>query len=168
MGIEHTKAWKARNPERVKEQRLRYAEKHREREAERLKEWAKANPDKKRTAYAKWRAENPEHKKAYQAAYQAANLDKHRINQQTRRARKKAVGGVLSADILQRLYSIQKGLCACCRKPLGSDYHLDHIMPIALGGTNTDDNVQLLTARCNSSKHSRHPVDYMQSKGFLL
>jgi 5-methylcytosine-specific restriction endonuclease McrA len=52
--------------------------------------------------------------------------------------------------------------------PLGDNYHIDHIMPLALGGSNTDDNIQLLRQRCNNQKCAKHPVDFMQSRGFLL
>lgn len=55
-----------------------------------------------------------------------------------------------------------------CGKPLGDAYHLDHVMPLALGGSNTDDNMQLLRDRCNLQKHAKHPVDFMQERGFLL
>lgn len=56
----------------------------------------------------------------------------------------------------------------CCGLPLGDNYHIDHIMPLALGGSNTDDNIQLLRQRCNNQKCAKHPVDFMQSRGFLL
>jgi 5-methylcytosine-specific restriction endonuclease McrA len=79
-----------------------------------------------------------------------------------------ASGGKLSPDLAERLYELQGGKCACCGKPLGEKYHLDHIMPLALGGANTDDNMQLLTARCNIQKSAKHPIDFMQERGFLL
>jgi len=41
-------------------------------------------------------------------------------------------------------------------------------MPLALGGANADDNIQLLRSTCNQQKHAKHPVDFMQQKGFLL
>jgi 5-methylcytosine-specific restriction endonuclease McrA len=53
-------------------------------------------------------------------------------------------------------------------QPLGDNYHLDHITPITLGGSNTDDNMQLLRQRCNNQKYNKHPIDFMQSRGFLL
>lgn len=40
-------------------------------------------------------------------------------------------------------------------------------MPIARGGSNTDDNVQLLCPACNLKKSAKHPVDFMQERGFL-
>lgn len=102
----------------------------------------------------KWRADHPE---------------AVRTIRQNRRARKLAAGGTLSTDIAERLLKLQRGKCACgCDQPLGDDYHLDHRMPLALGGTNTDDNMQLLRKRCNLQKHAKHPVDFMQSRGFLL
>ena len=54
------------------------------------------------------------------------------------------------------------------KKPLGNDYHLDHINPLALGGSKTDEKIQLLRATCNLQKNAKHPVDFMQSRGFLL
>jgi len=45
---------------------------------------------------------------------------------------------------------------------------VDHIYPIALGGTNEGSNLQLLCRFCNRSKGAKHPVDYMQKRGFLL
>lgn len=45
---------------------------------------------------------------------------------------------------------------------------MDHILPLALGGTNVDENIQLLRKRCNLQKCAMHPVDFMQSKGRLL
>ena len=79
-----------------------------------------------------------------------------------------SVGGVLTLGLSLRLFQLQKGKCACCKKPLGSNYHMDHIMPLALGGTNTNDNIQLLRARCNLQKQAKHPVDFMQQRGYLL
>jgi len=115
--------------------------------------WAKLNPEKNRKNAAAWRAANPELRIIWE---------------HNRRARKRASGGELSAGLSEKLFRLQKGKCSCCRLPLGSDYHLDHIMPLALGGSNTDGNMQLLRAECNLKKNAKHPIDYMQSRGFLL
>jgi 5-methylcytosine-specific restriction endonuclease McrA len=91
-----------------------------------------------------------------------------RIYRQNRRTRKLGNGGKLSKGLADKLFKLQKGRCACCRELLGLDYHLDHKMPLALDGKNIDDNIQLLCPFCNLSKGSKHPIDFMQSKGFLL
>ena len=85
-----------------------------------------------------------------------------------RRAKKLSVGGEISKGLRQRLFVLQKGKCACCGLPLGDDYHMDHIMPLYLGGKNEDRNIQLLTKTCNLKKNKKHPIDYMNEKGFLL
>lgn len=131
--------------------------------------WSKANPERKKAKNAKWYADNPERMKELKANWQADNPEARRVSRQNRRARKRDGGGKLSNGLPDRLIKLQRGKCACgCKQPLGDDYHLDHIMPIALGGTNTDDNMQLLRATCNLQKSAKHPVDFMQQKGFLL
>lgn len=120
-------------------------------------------------SHAKYRALNKEKVRECNAKYRAANPERAIINSHTRRAMKKAVGGKLSLGLAGKLFKLQRGKCACgCARPLGDDYHLDHRMPLALGGTNTDDNMQLLLGTCNLRKHAKHPIDFMQSRGFLL
>lgn len=163
-----------------------------------LYQWRKSNPEKFRAIQNVWDAKNEDklkaaaaalyvkHRdtkisqaKAYyeknkaklapkKAAWQVANADLVRISWQNRRAQKKASGGKLSKDLAEKLFSLQKGKCVCCGLPLKDGYHLDHIIPLALGGSNTDDNMQLLRQRCNNQKHAKHPVDFMQERGFLL
>lgn len=127
-----------------------------------------ANPHRAKAATAAWMKANPERVKTYMAAWYRANRDLHNVHQEIRRARKMGSGGKLSPGIAKKLYALQRGLCACCGKPLGKDYHKDHIMPLALGGRNEDSNIQLLRATCNLQKKAAHPVDFMQKRGFLL
>ena len=78
-------------------------------------------------------------------------------------------GGRLSKGLAAKLFAMQRGRCACgCKQPLGDDYHLDHRMPLVLGGANTDDNMQLLRKICNLQKHAKHPIDFMRQRGFLI
>jgi 5-methylcytosine-specific restriction endonuclease McrA len=156
--------------------------------------WLAKNPDKRkayRAAYSAYCADNADKIKAYQATYQATyqvayyakNADKlraraaeyrlenpeaRRISDQNRRARKRNVGGKLSKNLSVKLFKLQNGKCMCCSLPLGDNYHLDHVMPLALGGSNTDDNMQLLRATCNMQKHAKHPIEFMRQRGFLL
>lgn len=130
--------------------------------------WYAAHKDEVNERSAAWIAANPEKRRAYQSAWRKANPEKNRAYLENRRARKLKNGGQLSVDIAGRLYKLQKGKCPCCHEPLGNDYHLDHIMPLALGGTNTDDNIQLLRAGCNVRKCAKHPIEFMQERGFLL
>lgn len=138
-----------------------------------------ANPEMLRTYHAAYRAANPGKSKAYRAAnseairathaaYRAANPEAQRINSQNYEAKKRANGGTLSKGLSEKLFKLQQGKCPCCNEPLGENYHLDHIMPIYLGGPNIDSNMQLLRQRCNLQKATQHPIDFMQGRGFLL
>mgnify|MGYP001610085319 CR=1 FL=1 len=175
--------WRIANPDLVKA----YTKKYTAQNVAKMKA-SKANyrakkPDAERAYNKRWNAENARKKSAYNAEYRKANITRlkerdkkrrlenpeiSRIHCRNRKARKLNIGGKLSCGIEAKLFSLQQGKCPCCRRSLGDDYHLDHIVPLAGGGANTDDNVQLLRAECNMSKHTKHPIDFMQSRGFLL
>ncbi|WP_409266831.1 HNH endonuclease [Massilia sp. BHUDP2] len=144
-----------------------YYDNHEKAKAKRA-EWRAANPERMRAATAAWRAKHPDRQKAAEEAWRAANPWFTRSSLIRRRAQLAVSKGRLSRDIVQRLLALQRGRCACCGESLGDEYHLDHIMPLALGGANIDANMQLLRAICNLRKGAKHPVEYMQDKGFLL
>lgn len=99
--------------------------------------------------------------------YAALNPEIIRICAHNYRAKKRNNGGKLSKGLAIKLFKLQQGKCAICCNPLDK-YHMDHIMPIALGGVNSDNNIQLLCPKCNRQKWDIHPIDFMQSKGYLL
>lgn len=150
---DYSRAWREANPEASKTA---------------LKDYRITNREKRNQASAIWRESNSEKAKQNFASWADANPESSRIRAQNRRARKIANGGVLSNGLASKLFELQKGKCACCGEPLGDNYHLDHIMPLALGGANTDDNIQLLRPKCNLQKNTKHPIDFMQKRGFLL
>lgn len=160
------KKWAEANQDRVKSNRAAYyaLNKNKIRSSNDL--WTKANPEKAKAYGVAWRQRNKDQVRESRASYRGKNLKAYRIYRQNRRLAQS--GGRLSPDISETLFSLQKGKCACCKRPLGADYHLDHIMPLALGGVNADGNMQLLRKRCNLQKNAKHPVDFMQSRGFLL
>lgn len=167
--IESSAVWAAENIEKRRLSRAKWESENQEKVRIRKLNWATNNKDKMCVASAKYRSENPEKVKLSLKIWRDMNQEVCRIHYQNRRARKLMNGGVLSADIEQRLLSLQRGRCACgCKQPLGDDYHLDHIMPLALGGSNTDDNIQLLRSKCNLQKHAKHPADFMRQRGFLI
>jgi hypothetical protein len=121
--------------------------------------------DKQRESDRKYREKNRDVYLEKSRQWRALNPDKVREQRREKEARRRGAVGRLSKGIEQKLFKDQNGLCVCCGQPLGDDYHLDHIMPIALGGTNTDDNVQLLIARCNLRKSAKHPDEWRRILG---
>jgi len=143
----HT-VWRAANPDAVKAMQAAYYAANKER-------------------FSKYQADHKEKIQAYKALYYAENPEKFRIYSLNRRASKKATGK-LSTGLAKKLYGLQQGKCPCCKQPLGDDYHLDHVIPLARGGVNADSNMQLLRAVCNMNKSAKDPLQFMQSRGFLL
>ena len=168
-------AYRALNKDKATAYHLAYYAENREKlkaaAAARLEENRSAINKKERERYAKanhWREKNPEQNRKAVQKYLAANREKRRIYEHNRRARKRQAGGEITPGLSERLFGMQKGMCPCCRLPLGADYHMDHIVPLALGGSNDDSNFQLLRSTCNLTKNAKHPIDFMQSRGFLL
>lgn len=160
--------WAQENPLKVKESSATYRKTNLEKYAGYAKDWYWKNIDKARAMNRASYAASPDKRTAATKAWRDANPDKTRVLNQNYRAKKRISGGKLSHGLADRLYRLQRGKCACCGLPLGDNYHLDHIMPLALGGSNTDDNIQLLRQRCNNQKRAKHPIDFMQMRGFLL
>lgn len=76
-----------------------------------------------------------------------------------RRARQTETGGRFSTLQIENLYRIQKGRCAepTCKIKLGQDYHRDHYIAVALGGSSDIKNIQLLCPPCNMRKSDKDP-----------
>lgn len=149
--------WNERNPEKVKEIDRKRHRKNAQKRNAKSKEWRKLNPERAKNNIIKWCEKN---KNIMHIYYTKSNHN--------RRARLKSCNGKVSLDIIDKLLKLQNGRCACCGKKLDGKYHLDHIIPLTLGGTNTDDNVQLLLPKCNLRKGAKHPMDYMREQGRLL
>lgn len=157
-------------------------EKNREKEIAKSAAWVKANPEKARAKdrrraiarprrtsarAAEWRKKNPQAAAAFSRSWKSANQDKVRASerrrykddpnkdlarQHRRRLRIKSSGGTFTHQDILSLYERQKGCCAACRKSLAHGYQRDHIVPLALGGSNDIRNIQLLCPRCNAKK----------------
>lgn len=89
-------------------------------------------------------------------AWKLNNPDAHSILQRAAKARRRAlekesIGHYTRQDI-ERLLVVQSFICAACFVDIRSKYHIDHMIPLARGGTNWPHNIQLLCQPCNQSK----------------
>ncbi len=168
------------------------SEKEREASRRRTRAWVAANPERKKAADTAYRTANAEklrlyHKSRYQAnkekmaaasrenylknkdAYKERarkSLDKHRAEHyalvRARRVKKRD-------SVKKYLFKLQNGRCAYCRCKLDfAAMHIDHIMPVKLGGKNERSNYQLTCPSCNHTKCAKHPIAFAQSLGRLL
>jgi 5-methylcytosine-specific restriction endonuclease McrA len=134
----------------------------------RMTKWRKLHPEAAREISRRYYERHPEVSRA--RAKRNYSPDKNRATVQKRRARKKQAGGTFDQDDIKFLMKTQKGLCASqwCKKDLQLGYHVDHIMPLALNGSNDRRNIQLLCPLCNQRKKDKHPIDFARQNGMLL
>lgn len=96
------------------------------------------------------------------------NPEYGRSANQNRRAAIRRVGGRVKRSEVLDLIAKQRHKCAACKGDLRKGYHMDHVMPIALGGVNKIENIQLLCPKCNRKKHDKHPDEWAKSLGKLF
>jgi 5-methylcytosine-specific restriction endonuclease McrA len=93
---------------------------------------------------------------------------RRRASNHKRRAQKKGSGGSFTQHQVALLKVLQQGCCANCGCDLGDRYHRDHRTPLALGGSNQIENIELLCAPCNLRKNAKDEIEWAQENGRLL
>lgn len=85
------------------------------------------------------------------------NPEAARARSTRRRGRVRDAEGHHSGEDILSLFKTQRGRCAAlhCRTKLPKGYHIDHKTPLARGGSNWPDNLQLLCQPCNNSKGTK-------------
>lgn len=186
--IEHYRAYRreyhAEHPEIKRAHRKTDYARHAERYKARAKEWAQENPERCLAAQHRFHERNPDAAKGYMEKaiakdpdahyqkvrvkakeYRQENPQKVRIAQGNCRAqRKKATGRFTNEEwsALCDKYGHQCLCCGCVCKP-----SIDHIIPLARGGSNLIDNLQPICVRCNKWKHTRI-IDFRSDKSSLV
>ena len=142
--------------------KLRNADR-REYNNEQSKKWRSENPDRKREIGREWYHRNKDKSLEYKKEYRARNLDRHANNENRRRARKKDNLAIpyLLQDVLDK-YGI---VCYLCSEQIDMQaprkvgkigwergLHVDHVVSISNGGSDTIDNVRPTHALCNLKK----------------
>lgn len=115
-----------------------------------------------------YRSENRHLAREYTAAWSVANPMRRQAARAAYRARKRGADGSFSVADVALLMRLQRGRCAACSANLKAGYHVDHLHPLALGGSNDRTNLQLLCPSCNLSKGPKDPIVFAQERGRLL
>lgn len=177
-------AYKSKHREKLAEQSRAYYHANRDHCNQKAAEWRKKNAEHKSERDAEYRAANPEKIAAYKRKHYLENTEKikkraadwivnnpervrirekqyHINNPEIRvnaKAKRRSLIGVdkLPYGTIPALFKKQNGMCACCGESLVK-YHVDHIMPLALGGRHIPENLQLLLPSCNHKKSAKHP-----------
>lgn len=132
------------------------------------REWARNNPDSIRAAKQKWYASKPERAIQIAVDWQKRNPEKRRASIRNRQARKRQAEGSHTAGEITAMLERQKWKCVACGVSIKEKRHIDHIIPLILGGTNYISNLQGLCPRCNQSKNGKHPDVWARERGLLI
>lgn len=157
------KKWRDANRDKIAAQAKRYRERHPDRVAAREarrrgkrnayyeanmdrllaqhREWAKRNPDVVRKLSREWMAAHPE------------------VNADIASRRRARMRGVPTEKIDRRVvFEREHGICHLCSQPVPFEtFTIDHVIPIARGGSHTYENVKVAHKSCNSRKRDCLP-----------
>jgi hypothetical protein len=141
-----------------------------EKERERVRKYREANPEKVKETQQKWLAANKEQRKEYRKEYEKEwrHKNKDHVYKKNREWAKEHPE-VFQANLAKRRaleiststtdpWELQQIALFYGDRPEG--YHVDHIMPLALGGRHELSNLQHLEAWMNFTKNAKHPDDW--------
>lgn len=138
--------------------RAMYYKKNRKREIDCAKRWQADNPEAKRQADCRYNRRHSAKHVARVRAWCQQNPEKARILARKRDATRRA--RVLDAFVEHvdpiLVYERSGGYCGICGKEVSMEnFHVDHIIPLACGGTHEYANTQAAHPRCNKIKGKR-------------
>jgi 5-methylcytosine-specific restriction endonuclease McrA len=114
---------------------------------------------------------NRRNKEAYNKKireWRKANPSKVQVWVRNRRAKLNGLVGTHTIEDILALMASQRGKCVYCRIDISKSYQVDHIVPVARGGSNDKGNLQLLCKACNLDKRAKDPLEYQRKRGMLL
>lgn len=159
-----TNAWGKQNTELKYELYSRWIKQHPGYNAK----WVKDNPDSALASARKWYRANADSQIKNAIEWRKQNPEKARAIVRNRHARRKRAGGSHTAEQILEMLARQNWKCAGCGVSIKKRRHIDHKIPLVLGGSNDISNLQGLCPSCNCSKGPKDPVKWAQENGKLL
>lgn len=77
-----------------------------------------------------------------------------------RRSRLKQAKGSYTADDIKVQLKSQRGKCWWCGRKVGQKFHVDHLIPLARGGTNEPRNIVISCPTCNVTRRDKLPHEW--------
>ena len=128
------------------------------------RDWKRRNSEKSRKWCRRWRENNPEKMREACRRWERAHPEERKAINRNREARILGNGGTHTAEDIHAQHERQLGRCFYCETALDK-YHVDHVMPLALGGSNGPENLVIACPTCNIRKKDKHPMEWC---GMLL
>ena len=177
------KAYKEANKERMKPYYAAYYQANKEMYNAASAEWAKRHPEKrlewamadyyrnrdKRLAKNKeWRKKNKSGQQEYRSLYRQKKPELLAALSRNYKARKRNASGTHNGNDIKKLLIAQRHLCVYCKKKVMVDYHVDHVVALSKGGSNSVENLQILCPTCNIKKGNKDPAEFAKQFGMLF
>lgn len=131
----------------------KYRSENKEARSEYSRKWWLENKKKKSAIHKKYRLRNKEKVILAIKKWQKANPEKVRENWLRKRGYGIVKKGIINKVITENILKYGSIVCEKCKEKCPDNFHIDHIMPISKGGPNNYNNLQILCAHCNCSKH---------------
>lgn len=135
---EDSRKWKRENKKRANELSVLWYQNNQDKSILRSREYRKNNRDIVNKKTAIWFSKNKNKACEYTRKRNALKAESH-------------VGVVCYDEILRR----DCGICHICNKPIISNLHFDHIVPLSRGGTHSMDNIAISHSECNLRKNNK-------------
>lgn len=143
------RAYRAANREALRAYHHDYALENRDALREQYRVWAERNRDRLRAVKRAWSRRNLARVRAHSRATQAR-----------RRAAKRSSPAHYTADDVARQLQRQQDKCWWCQRPCSSEYEVDHLIPLARGGTNGPENIVISCRPCNRKRGAKLPHEW--------
>jgi 5-methylcytosine-specific restriction endonuclease McrA len=148
---DYQRSWRAANADRLREYGKQYRADNVDKVRQKNKAYNISARDKITQRMRDWRKENPDRAKL-----------NGRLSSAAYRAKMKGVPIRFSGPELRDRYEEQCGLCAYCLVPLNGEFHAEHVIPLATGGSNGIENIVCACAACNRSKWKKPLLSFIQ------
>ena len=163
--------WRKSNPDKVRANTSRSYQRHRTKRCAAKKHYRQTTPDyaeRHRESAKQWRLDHPEQYRAIRNKYlsKARKTEAYRLANRANSARRKMRrwrrpdGSPVYKERLAALLRRHNGKCYWCRKSYGETYHLDHVMPLAIGGEHDITNLVVSCPTCNLKKGVKTPMEW--------
>lgn len=168
----HQSEWSKKNKDKVTGYLASWYGRNKEHAAKYTKAWHEARPNYSKIKSREWGQNNREYVAEQAKIRNKLFPEKAKAQALKRRKYIELAGPMPTADDLREIFEAQKGRCAYCKTNLRKlptrQRHLDHIVPVAKGGTNVRSNLQFCCRPCNLRKNKKDPIKFAQEMGMLL
>jgi 5-methylcytosine-specific restriction endonuclease McrA len=132
-----------------------HADEHRETARKSMAKRRTANPEASREINRRWARGNPDIVTAADRRKRERNPDLYRkIGAQTSAIRRARMVGAYVEDVdRDQVWRRYAGTCHLCGLPAGTDWQLEHVVPLASGGAHSYQNAAVSHPFCNQSKN---------------